>query len=86
MITSERRKKCYEVFLKTGLDGILFATGANFQYLAECTSYFWQRNSFNHDATIAGAHIIPEAMIYMNKEGKTTILTIPSKKRSFRYD
>lgn len=83
MITSERRKKCYEVFLKTGLNGILFATGANFQYLAECTSYFWQRNSFNHEATIAGAHIIPEAMIYMNKEGKTTILTIPSKKDHF---
>ena len=83
MIVSERRKKCYEEFKKTGLDGILFATGANFQYLAECTSYFWQRYCFNLDAPIAGSHIIPEAMIYMNKEGKTTILTIPSKKDHF---
>ena len=83
MIVSERRRKCYEEFKKTGLDGILFATGANFQYLAECTSYFWQRYCFNLDAPIAGSHIIPEAMIYMNKEGKTTILTIPSKKDHF---
>ena len=83
MIVSERRKKCFEEFRKTGLDGILFATGANFQYLAECTSYFWQRYCFNLDAPIAGSHIIPEAMIYMNKEGKTTILTIPSKKDHF---
>ncbi len=29
-IVSEIRKKCYEEFLKTGLDDILFATGANF--------------------------------------------------------
>ncbi len=40
MIVSERRKKCFEEFQKTGLDGILYAGGANFQYLAECTSYF----------------------------------------------
>ena len=83
MIVSERRKKCIAEFEKTGLDGILFATGANFQYLAECTSYFWQRYCFNLDAPVAGAHIIPEAMIYLNKEGKTTILTIPSKKDHF---
>ena len=83
MIVTERRKKCFEEFRKTGLDGILFATGANFQYLAECTSYFWQRNCFNLDSLIAGSHIIPEAMVYMNKEGKTTILTIPSKKDYF---
>ncbi len=83
MIISERRKKCYAAFQKTGLDGILFAGGANFQYLSECTSYFWQRYCFNLDAPIAGAHIIPEVMIYMNKEGKTTILTIPSKKDHF---
>ena len=83
MIVTERRKKCFAEFEKTGLDGILFAGGANFQYLAECTSYFWQRYCFNLDAPVAGSHIIPEVMIYMNKEGKTTILTIPSKKDHF---
>ena len=33
MIVTERRKKCLEEFSKTGLDGVLFAAGANFQYL-----------------------------------------------------
>ncbi len=83
MITSERRKRCFEVFRQTGLDGLLFAGGANFQYLSESTSYFWQRYCFNLDVPVAGAHIIPECMIYMNREGKTTILTIPSKKDYF---
>ena len=62
MFMSERRKRCFEAFQKTGLDGLLFASGPSFQYLAECTSYFWQRNC---------------------KEGKTTILTIPSLKDHF---
>lgn len=83
MIVTERRKKCLEEFSKTGLDGVLFAAGANFQYLAECTSYFWQRNCFTLGAPVAGSHIMPECMIYMNREGKTTILTIPSKKDHF---
>ena len=83
MFMSERRKRCFEAFQKTGLDGLLFASGPSFQYLAECTSYFWQRNCGNSHARIAGAHIMPEAMIYMNKEGKTTVLTIPSLKDHF---
>ena len=80
---TDRRKRCFDEFVKTGLDGILFTAGANFQYLSECTSYFWQRNCFNLNAPVMGSHIIPECMIYMNREGKTTILTIPSKKDHF---
>jgi len=82
-MVTERRQKCFDEFSKTGLDGLLFAAGPNFQYLSESPSYFWQRNCFNASAPVAGAHIIPECMIYMNKEGDTTILTIPSKKDCF---
>jgi len=80
---SPRRQKCLNELLKTDLDGVLFASGASFQYLSECTSYFWQRYCFNHDAPISGSHIIPECMIYMNREGKTTILCIPQYKNHF---
>ncbi|MBQ1288751.1 MAG: hypothetical protein IIY23_01150, partial [Erysipelotrichaceae bacterium] len=83
MIITQRRKNCLEEVRKNGLDGVLFATGADFQYLAECTSYFWQRNCMNSQAKVWGSHVMPEAMIYMNKEGKTVILTIPSKKDHF---
>jgi Xaa-Pro aminopeptidase len=83
MIVSERRKKCLEELKKSGLDGLLFATGANLQYLSESVSYFWQRNCMNGMAPVAGSHILPEAIIYMNREGRTTVLTIPSKKDHF---
>ena len=73
-----RREKILEEVRKAGLDGVLYATGANFQYLTETTTYFWQRNCFNIDEPVSGAHIIPEAMAYLNKDGKCTVLTIPS--------
>ena len=80
---NERKTKCFEEFSKIGLDGLLFASGADFTYLSEAVSYLWQRNCFNMSAAISGARIIPEAMIYMNKEGKTTVLCIPSLKDHF---
>lgn len=80
---SERRKECLNELLKTDLDGVLFASGASFQYLSECTSYFWQRYCFNLSAPISGSHIIPECMIYMNRKGETTILCIPRYKDCF---
>ena len=83
MIVSERRKKCLEELKKSGLDGLLFATGANLHYLSETASYFWQRNCMNGMAAVAGSHVLPEAIIYMNREGRTTVLTIPSKKDHF---
>ncbi len=79
----DRRKRCLEEFSKTGLDGLLFAEGANFQYLSECTSYFWQRECMGLDAPAAGSHIIPESVIYMDRYGNTTVLTIPRNKDHF---
>ena len=78
-----RRENCLKAIKDSELDGVLYASGANFQYLSESTSYFWQRYCFNLDEPIAGSHIIPEAMIYVNKEGKSTILCIPSLKKYF---
>lgn len=82
-ICSKRRENCLNKIKETGLDGVLYAPGANFQYLSETKSYFWQRYCFNLDEPVAGSHIIPEAIIYVNKEGKSTILTIPSIKDHF---
>ncbi len=80
---SKRRENCLRKIRESGVDGVLFASGANFQYLSESTAYFWQRYCFNLDAPISGSHIIPEAMIYVNKEGKSTILCIPTLKKYF---
>ncbi len=80
---TERRQRCLNEMLKAGYDGVLFASSANLQYLSESYSYFWQRNCMNMGAEVYGSHIIPEAILYMDKNGKTTILTIPAKKDSF---
>ena len=83
MIITKRREKCLEEFKKTQLDGLLFASSANFQYLTETKSYMWQRFCFNLDVEVAGARIIPEALVFMDQEGKTTILTTPALKLHF---
>ena len=78
-----RIEKILKKLNESGLDGLLFASGANFQYVVESNSYFWQRYCFNLDEPVAGARIIPEAMVYLNKEGKSTILTTPLLKEHF---
>ena len=77
---SKRREKCLEAIRQSGLDGVLYALGPNFQYLSESHHCLWQRNAMNTFAPISGASIMPEALIYVNKEGKSTILTIPKHK------
>ena len=78
-----RREKILKKLNESGLDGLLFASGANFQYVVESNSYFWQRYCFNLDEPVAGARIIPEAMVYLNKDGMSTILTTPLLKEHF---
>lgn len=78
-----RREKILKKLNESGLDGLLFASGANFQYVVESNSYFWQRYCFNLDEPVAGARIIPEAMVYLNKDGKSTILNTPLLKEHF---
>ncbi len=77
---SQRRERCLEAIKATGLDGVLYALGPNFAYLSESGSCLYQRNVWSLDAEICGAAVLPEALIYVNKEGKSTILTIPKHK------
>ncbi len=77
---SSRREKCLKAINEAGLDGVLYALGPNFQYLSESHSCLWQRNAMNTNAPISGASIMPEALVYVSKDGKSTILTIPKHK------
>lgn len=80
---SVRIDNCVKKVQEANLDGVLFAQGANFQYLSECTTYFWQRYSMNNIMGRFSAKILPEVLIYMNKEGKRTILSIPQYRNHF---
>ena len=43
-----RRTRILNKMKEAGLDGLLFATGPNLQYVSECTRYFWQRSCMNN--------------------------------------
>lgn len=77
---SKRREKCLKAVREKGYDGVLFALGPNFQYLSESHSCLWQRNAMNTFAKISGASIMPEALVFMDSEGQTTVLSIPKHK------
>lgn len=80
---TKRIENCIKIIKDANLDGVLYAQGANFQYLSECTNYFWQRHCMNNIGGRLSAKLLPESLIYMNQEGKRTILTIPQYKNSF---
>ena len=80
---SERRRKCTEEVVKAGLDGVLFATGANLQYISETTSFYWQRACMKNMPDYCSAYLIPEAVAWLDKDGELTIVTIPRNKDSF---
>ena len=77
---SKRREKCLEAIRNANVDGVIYALGPNFQYLSESHSCLWQRNAMNSFASVSGASIMPEALVYVNTKGESTILTIPKHK------
>ena len=80
---SSRREKCTQALIKNGLDAVLFATGANLQYIAETTSFYWQRSCMKNMPGYTSAYEMPEALAYLDKEGELTIITTPRNKDCF---
>ncbi len=80
---SERRQRILETVKKAGLDGVLYAAGANFQYVSECTKYFWQRAHMNNMFDRHSSRILPEAVVWLSAEGVCRITAIPRLKDMF---
>jgi Xaa-Pro aminopeptidase len=78
-----RIQKTLELMKKNGLNGLLYASSANFQYLADTPEYFWQRTSMNNIAGKFSALTVAEAVFYLNDRGEGFICCIPSIKESF---
>ena len=68
---------------ENGLDGLLYATGANLQYVSETTSYFWQRSCMNNIGGAFSSHILPEAVLWLAADGACRIVSIPRFKDCF---
>ena len=80
---SERRQRIIQTMKNAGLDGVLYAAGANFQYVSECTKYFWQRSHMNNMFDRHTSRILPEAVIWLNTEGDCRIVAVPKLKDQF---
>ncbi|PKL58342.1 MAG: hypothetical protein CVV34_02780, partial [Methanomicrobiales archaeon HGW-Methanomicrobiales-5] len=78
-----RIQKTLELMKKNDLSGLLYASSANFQYLADTPSYFWQRTSMNNIAGKFSARNVPEALFYLNDRGEGFICCIPKLKSTF---
>ncbi len=84
----ERFEKCVNRINEKGLDGVIYAQGANFQYLTDETSYFWQRSCMNNlgpgfELVYLTSYVLPESLVYITSEGECTIFTIPRNKGVF---
>lgn len=80
---SERISQCLNKLHDAGLDGVLFAGGANFQYCSEESGYFWQRSCMNNIGGRLSSKILPECLLFMDTEGNRTVICIPRLKDSF---
>jgi Xaa-Pro dipeptidase len=83
MMKESRIQKTLELMKMNNLNGLLYASSANFQYLADTPNYFWQRTSMNNIAGKFSARTVPEAVFYLNDLGEGFICCIPSLKNSF---
>ncbi len=78
-----RRERIIKVMKEAGLDGVLFASGPNLQYVSECTKYFWQRSCMNNIGGAMSSHILPEAVLFLSADNECTIVAIPRIKDDF---
>ena len=72
---NKRMEKLQELLQQDGLDGVLYASSANMQYLLDDTSYYWQR-SMETGGIEAGqgpnGHFLnrPDAILYVPADGE----------------
>ncbi len=78
-----RIQKTLALMRENKVNGLLYASSANFQYLADVPNYFWQRTCMNNISGKSSARLAPEAIYYLNDMGESFICCIPSLKDSF---
>ncbi len=77
------RQACYETMLENQFDGLLYAVGANFQYLTNTQHFFWQRSCMNNLGPHGSAQNYPQALVYVNQSGQMTIIATPAIAKEF---
>ncbi len=68
----------------TGLDGLVYASSANFQYLLDANHYFWQRTCMNNINGHSNYRLMPEAVLYLTVDQQISIFITPNLKNTFK--
>ncbi len=79
----ERINNALKLMQENGLDGLFYASSANFQYLLNSTNYHWQRNSMNNIFGYSNYRNLPEAFLYLKANGDLHIFVVPALKDTF---
>ena len=68
-----------EKLRRGGLDGALYATGANFVYLLDATGFHWQRSSETMGPGSEGyaALAIPDCLLFVPAQGGASVICVP---------
>ncbi len=82
----KRIESCIKKMKEENLEGLLYATGANFQYLTNATDYHWQRVCENNIMGQFSAKTLPECVLYLNTKGEFTVVSIPSVAKHFNKE
>lgn len=78
-----RINKTLQLMHEKGIEGLLYASSANFQYLLDKKDYFWQRTCMNNINGNSNFRNVPEAVLYLRQDGQLSIFCIPSLKKVF---
>ena len=79
----QRIEKTIKIMQNANIDGLLLATGANLQYLLDCTDYFWQRTCMNNIMGHSNYRNVPETVLYLKASGEYYIFTVPHLQKTF---
>ena len=60
---------------KEELDGVIYALGANMQYLLDCVDLYWQRTCMTNIVGQMSAYLYPEVFLYLKNDGDLRVFT-----------
>lgn len=84
--SAKRMSRTLELMHEQRLDGIMYATGANFQYLLDWNEYYWQRTCMNNIGGQSCPQYVPEAILYLDRSGEYHVFMTPMAARNAPED
>ena len=75
--SARRMAQATELMKQKDLDCLIYATGANFQYLLDWNEFLWQRTCMNNIGGQSSALNAPDALLILDKTGEYHVIMTP---------